>query len=464
MLNYLIQIILFQALFFVVYELLLKKETFFTGNRVYLLVTQALVLILPLISIPQLQETIPQVYQEKYIKSTLSTTRITNPTVAKSSSSFQFQWIWILGVGSLIFFGFFVNKLRNILKTLILGKVSKHVNYSLVELNNNSTAFSFWNYIFLGNQISQTKKQEIIDHEFIHIKQKHSADLLFFEVLRIAFWFNPFVFLYQKRITDVHEYIVDQKISTTKIKKKEYFKTILSEVFRTEDVSFANSFYKSSLIKKRIAMLNKNNSKKQRLLKYLFVIPALMISLIYVANSKNTTSSNYFPKKFRTTLKRIESKKTPETTPKKRRATLERIKSINSPKMIPKIYVPECLNIKHLIGRFNNSLTIKNTNTNLDAEVRLIKINNNLNKNIISRISFINNGETHIFKRIPKGKYRLKIAYGNDYRISNKNGFCDSQFLKNASHETGKNILDFNPIVTDEGVEVPSYQLELNSL
>lgn len=62
MIHYILQIIVYQLLFLVVYDIFLKKETFFTWNRCYLLITPILSFILPFIKIDAIRETIPTSY------------------------------------------------------------------------------------------------------------------------------------------------------------------------------------------------------------------------------------------------------------------------------------------------------------------------------------------------------------------------------------------------------------------
>ena len=60
MMNYIIQVILFQVLFLAIYDFFLSKETFFTKNRWYLISTPILSFLLPFIKIPTFQKAVPQ--------------------------------------------------------------------------------------------------------------------------------------------------------------------------------------------------------------------------------------------------------------------------------------------------------------------------------------------------------------------------------------------------------------------
>ena len=147
-------------------------------------------------------------------------------------------------------------------------------------------AFSFFNYIFLGNHIAERRKKQVIEHELVHVKQYHSLDLLFFELQKIVFWFNPYSYLYQARISELHEFIADSKAVKTE-DKVTYFNNLLAETFGVQKISFINPFLKSSLIKKRIVMLNKDKSKQILKFKYVLLIPILAGMLMYTSCEKS---------------------------------------------------------------------------------------------------------------------------------------------------------------------------------
>ena len=65
MINYILQVVLFQALFLAVYDFFFQKETFFKWNRFYLLGTPLLSFIIPLLKLESFQRTVPQEYIEQ---------------------------------------------------------------------------------------------------------------------------------------------------------------------------------------------------------------------------------------------------------------------------------------------------------------------------------------------------------------------------------------------------------------
>ncbi len=291
--NSIFQVILFQVLFLAIYDFFLSKETFFNKNRWYLISTSILSFILPFIKISAFQKTIPEEFIIYLPEIVLSPEKV----IQKSSWYPSINYLEVLFWGGVVLSSvlFFV-KLIKIINLIYKYKVVKKENFRLVIIPNKTKAFSFFNYIFLGKEIPKNQQAKIIEHELVHSKQKHSLDLLFFEFLKIAMWFNPMIFIYQKRITLVHEYISDE-VAIKSVSKEIYINSLLSNFFQVENIAFINQFYKQSIIKKRIIMMTKQQSKKMNQLKYLVLIPVLMSMLFYSSCSESDLKEGVIAKK-----------------------------------------------------------------------------------------------------------------------------------------------------------------------
>lgn len=124
---------------------------------------------------------------------------------------------------------------------------------------------------------------------------------------------------------------------------------------------------------------------------------------------------------------------------------------------------PQCLNIvPEFDYKMDNHLKIKNEGSETEAVVKLIKIDNPNGGEITYRIAFIKAGDNHDMKNVPAGKYYLKIAYGQEWKETNLSGRCTGKFTINPQYEKGEDIVDFSPIRTSEGTELPSYELSLD--
>ncbi|WP_223032700.1 M56 family metallopeptidase [Hanstruepera marina] len=293
MMQYIIQVVSFQLFFLVVYDVFLKKETFFNWNRVYLLGTAVLSIVIPFIKVESFKNVVPQEYVLSFptlVSEAQNSIVLDEVVLQGSNSSHNFTWYLsvLLLIGSALALFYFAYRVNYILKLIYKSPKVRKNNINFVKLLNSSAAFSFFNYVFLGEDINDQERESIIKHEIAHIKDKHTLDLLFFEALRIVFWFNPLVYMYQNRMSDLHEFIADSK--AVKHDKKQYYENLLSQVFDTKVVSFINPFFKQSLIKKRIIMLQKTKSKKQQLLKFALLIPIVLGMLVYVSCSQESTT------------------------------------------------------------------------------------------------------------------------------------------------------------------------------
>ncbi len=293
MIQYIIESIAFQFVFIVTYDVFLRRETFFQWNRVYLIGSYIISLVLPAIKIGAFSTALPDdfiAYPEYLWHSNM-------PEILVANS--QPNWFAtipleqkVLYGGILVTFVIFMYKLNQIRTLRKKGEVHYFEKYTRVIISKSATAFSFFKTIFLGDQIREEHHESIIKHELVHITQKHTYDLLFFELMRIINWFNPLVYVYQKRISELHEFIADSKVEQTH--KKEQYQLLLSQVFQTENISFINHFFKSSIIKKRIVMLQKQKSKQRYRLKYLVLIPLIVSMLFYTSSAKSEEAkTNY---------------------------------------------------------------------------------------------------------------------------------------------------------------------------
>ena len=296
MLDYILQVVVFQLGFLLMYELLLKKETFFNINRLYLLVTPLVSLLLPLLKIESLSTLVPAdsiseisqvLLPEVYIGGQPENIQQLPAVNLVQEQGLQINW-WLVTyvAGVVLSLILLLKKYQNLNHLFRFRRVSEDKELRIIEVPNSKIACTFYKTVFLGDKLSEAEKQQILSHELVHVKQKHSLDLVFFEALKIIFWFNPLVYIYQSRIATLHEFIADANVVKTTTKRS-YYEQLLNTAFNTQNISFINQFFNHSLIKKRIIMLQKSRSKTIAKFKYLFVLPLLFMMLTYVSYSEN---------------------------------------------------------------------------------------------------------------------------------------------------------------------------------
>ena len=286
MVQYIIEVIVFQSLFLGAYLLFLRRETFFQPNRIYLLGTAIFSFLLPFFEVEffKTQVELPvRVYELPAVLIGSPHTVELNGNPEGLSLSLLVLFFYGLGVlySSWLLFRKYVAMQR-------FFRFKRKEDHDIVIIPNSDTAFTFMNTVFMGELINAETRKHILAHELVHARQKHGIDLLFFELLRVVFWFNPLIYAYQKTIAELHEFIADAK-AVTATESKNYYNGLLNTAFGTANISFINTFFNQSLIKKRILMLHKH-SKTTAKWKYLILLPLLLGILTYESCSTDNES------------------------------------------------------------------------------------------------------------------------------------------------------------------------------
>ena len=265
------------TVFFIAYQVLLRKETFFKSNRWFLLFGLVTSVVLPLITFEKIVwiEPSPMTNQWQNVGQILP----------NQPETFEINWLMVLsciyGIGLLVFLFQLVFDFKH-LRTLLKGKtIQQHHDFKLIDVNEKVAPFSYFNYIVYNSTLfNEVELNNILAHEKVHCEQRHSIDVLISRLFCIVFWYNPIIWLYQKAMLQNLEFIADSVALENISDKKSYQITLLKVTTQQSCVAITNPFYQS-LIKKRIVMLNTNQSKKWNSWKYFIVIPALAAFLLY---------------------------------------------------------------------------------------------------------------------------------------------------------------------------------------
>lgn len=277
--QYLLLVNLYLVLFYGFYALLLRRETFFQLNRIYLVSAVLLSFFIPLIQAGWVQNL--------FITQKVEYTIYGNPIIIvglKPVADIPVNWGQLFAGLYLAGVAFWALKL--VWKLITLSKIIKKPMQD--------TPFSFFKKIEVSEQSSGS---HIINaHEQVHAKQWHSADVLIIEAVMIVNWFNPVVYFYRRAIKHIHEFIADSEAIKTADSKAEYALLLLTQTFNAPQHRLLNHFFNKSLLKQRIIMLQKDRSQRIKLLKYGLSAPLFILMLILssatVNNSKAVTIIN----------------------------------------------------------------------------------------------------------------------------------------------------------------------------
>ncbi len=283
------------AMFYFAYILLLRKETFFNSSRWFLIAGLITSVVLPFVVYTKViwVEAPPTMAPDPVIvRNTVENIPTSNhdviayepqykPTTVNiiEKESFEINWDLVLalayGIGFLAFMTKFALDFYSLNSVLKGKKVEQQDDFKFIDVNENIAPFSYFDYIVYNSSLyTAAELENILEHEKVHSDQKHTVDVLISRIFCILFWFNPIVWLYKKAILQNLEFIADSEAAKKISDKKAYQYTLLKITTHETCVAITNHFYQS-LIKKRIVMLNKNQSNKRNYWKYSAVIPAL---------------------------------------------------------------------------------------------------------------------------------------------------------------------------------------------
>jgi hypothetical protein len=313
MIPYIINVGLIVAGCLAFYKIFLQKETFYRLNRSVLLMCLAVAFTLPLIPVPQqwsLRKTeaqvsnspslgIRQAIQTKHFPSAYrnnpvspdvleaqpeATSPLSRQSVVSNSepglSFSQFiKWIiWLYWFGVIVFGLNFLAQFGLLMWRAYTNPVIFDGKFRIVEMSGDQAPCSFMNNIFINpEKYDWETYNQILAHEKVHIREKHSIDILLAELVLIFQWFNPFAWVYRKEIENNLEFLTDNKVlQNGNLEICSYQMSLLKVSAAHLPLSLTTN-YNQSLLKKRIAMMNAKKSSLNTSWKYFFLIPMLAL-------------------------------------------------------------------------------------------------------------------------------------------------------------------------------------------
>jgi bla regulator protein blaR1 len=292
MLQYLLKLSISLTLVYLFYQLFLRRLTFYNWNRWYLLIYSIVCFVIPFVNVFTIIVNQPTLRESTIINYIPAITQISQPAYEKAV---HINWMHVAII--VIIAGILIMIVRLLIQYYSLFKMrSKAVllyddKVKLYHIDEPVIPFSFGRGIYVNqHQHTEQELKEIIHHEFIHVKQRHSLDILWSELLCILNWYNPFAWLLRHDIRQNLEFIADQQVLQTGLDRKQY-QYLLLKVIGVNAFSIATNFNFSSL-KRRIAMMNKTKSARVHLIRFLFLLPLLVVILLAF---RNTTQGHQQP-------------------------------------------------------------------------------------------------------------------------------------------------------------------------
>ncbi|MEN8116405.1 MAG: carboxypeptidase-like regulatory domain-containing protein [Bacteroidota bacterium] len=274
--------------FYLAYLLLFQTRKQFVFNRFYLPVSLAISFAIPLITFTTIQyiEPIAPVNHDLTSFAYLpEATQISEP-------EFVYQWYHYL-------FGIYLLGAAGFLFHLLLGhfKAAKIIRFSRLkqlfgaEVNitpKDIHPFSFFKNIVVSEKtLGNPNLKMIVEHEMVHVKERHTFDILLAEILFLLQWFNPFAWLIKDEIRNNLEYKTDNEI--IKSNNAEAYQLAMVGLADKKGVAPFLTALNGSQLKNRIVMMKKKTENKFVLIKQILVLPLLAVLVMGLSNREVKT-------------------------------------------------------------------------------------------------------------------------------------------------------------------------------
>ncbi|MBQ6165873.1 MAG: M56 family metallopeptidase [Muribaculaceae bacterium] len=276
--------------FYLVWKLLLSRETFHRFNRVALLMVMAIALVLPWIKVTldsPVQTAAPIIVLQELL---------VGPADAGQSVQAAHSWsvldianaFYFIGMAAVLFWLLHSQwNLRRIFRQgrseSLPGGITLHV------VPGDVSPFSYFNHIVINEQDYRDNPREILIHEQAHINLRHSIDVVFTSLVTLFQWWNPAAWLLCRELRQVHEYEADEAVINENVDVKQYQLLLIRKSVGDQLFSMANSFNYQSL-KKRIRMMTINKSSRWNKLRALAAVPVIALALLAFANPETDTA------------------------------------------------------------------------------------------------------------------------------------------------------------------------------
>jgi TonB family protein len=275
---------LYMAALYLVYSLLLSRDTLYRRNRAFILFSVMSAFILPLITI--LTNRPVNIFFGKTLTEVLITgTNSGSVSAVTGNNEIDSQRLVLLIylTGLVIFITKLIIDLSELTILIVRNKKRSHIiRFSGL----NTSGFSALGQVFINSALSEEDAEEIKRHEQNHLDHYHFLDIIFIEIIKAFQWFNPFVHLFDRSLRAVHEFQADEGCLRTGMPVINYQRLIMSQVFKSKAFTATNSFSNPTLIKKRMIMMTKERSRMLANLKLLMVLPVIAVVMIAFSSCK----------------------------------------------------------------------------------------------------------------------------------------------------------------------------------
>ncbi|MGO4822545.1 MULTISPECIES: M56 family metallopeptidase [unclassified Flavobacterium] len=282
MIDFTIKSTLSLAVLLAVYHLILEKEKMHQFNRFYLLFSLAFSFAIPFITIEIIQEASTALLKKPLVIPEEGATMV----IADQTNYWEIVLWSIYSITALVLAYRFINNILELTQKQKRSSTVPYKNAKLVLLDDNILPHTFLNCIYINKKAYYNRniEEELFTHELIHVKQKHTFDILFIETIKVFLWFNPIFLFYKKAIQLNHEFLADEQVVTA-YNNVPFYQNLLLSVANKDTSYYLASNLNYSITKKRFIMMTKTTSGTRAIVKKIVLIP-LIASIVFLSCGK----------------------------------------------------------------------------------------------------------------------------------------------------------------------------------
>ena len=271
---YALEVLACSGVLLAAYTILLDRRVKFRWCRLYLLASTAAAALIPLLRIP--------VWPGQVI---VATPTVTAPDLADWTAEVLpdaeahaitpgHLCLGLYLAGATLILGIMLWQIFRIRRLRRGAEVTRTGKYRIVRTRQEIASFSFFRTIYIWAATPAAEMGAILAHESSHIAHRHSLERIVMETMKAALWWNPFVWIAARRLTEAEEFEADSDVLTSGYDRAEYMQTIFKQLFGYSP-EIANGL-RNSLTKKRFKMMTTQTKSRHSLLRLAGILPALI--------------------------------------------------------------------------------------------------------------------------------------------------------------------------------------------
>lgn len=290
---YLVKMLLCSAVLLGYYWLALRNERFHHWNRFYLLSAMFLSVVVPFVNVPLLPQNEPTA-----VVTVLAAFPWNQLTVDQAPA---FSWGWketLMLVTGIVSLAMLLHLVISVARVIRMYRSHTHTWFkevSVVITEEQAAPFSFFKWLFWRNDIDPDSEngQRMLQHELTHIRERHSADKLFAELLLILFWMNPFFWIMRRELYAIHEFLADQK-AIARHDGAAFASMILLATHPGQTPTLSNPFFTSHL-KRRLIMITTSHAPKYSYLRRISGLVLMVCTAVLLVLSIDQATAQKTP-------------------------------------------------------------------------------------------------------------------------------------------------------------------------